>query len=231
MQEALKYYMGLPYSRVIEEKNEISGHYFMGCVKELPGCWCIADTREELYSKLDEVMEGWFEVQLENDLPIPEPVSEGCSLVTGAKRLFRSMSTLEQMEVLYCSAKYLVENPTSILNHDINEIYNNLATLVRRIDFLASNILKEYTYVAVFTPEDNGMFSVNFPDLEGCYTCGDNKEDAVKSAKDVLAMSILGYIEDGKVLPMPAKARDIKCTDVESRIGITVNLREYIDSL
>ena len=75
------------------------------------------------------------------------------------------------------------------------------------------------------------MVSVNFPDLEGCYTCGDDKEDAIKSAKDVLAMSILGYIEDGKVLPMPAKASDIECTDAESRMKITVNLREFIESV
>ena len=31
--------------------------------------------------------------------------------------------------------------------------------------------MARYAYPAVFTPEENGQFSVNFPDLESCYTC------------------------------------------------------------
>ncbi len=32
--------------------------------------------------------------------------------------------------------------------------------------------MPKYVYPAVFTPEDGGMFSVNFPDIENCFTCG-----------------------------------------------------------
>lgn len=45
-----------------------------------------------------------------------------------------------------------------------------------------------YAYPAVFTPETDGGFSVNFPDLEGCYTCGDDMPDALMMAEDVLAL-------------------------------------------
>ena len=34
--------------------------------------------------------------------------------------------------------------------------------------------MAKYVYPAIFTPEENGAFSITFPDLEGCYTCGDN---------------------------------------------------------
>ena len=32
----------------------------------------------------------------------------------------------------------------------------------------------KYVYPAVFTLEKDGSYSVEFRDLEGCYTCGDN---------------------------------------------------------
>lgn len=229
MKKDLDYYMGLPYSRVIEEKNDESGHYFYGYIKELPGCQSTSEAREEIFSSLDEAMEGWLEVKLENNVPIPEPDKES-ERVAEVKSLFTKMPRKDKMRTLYHLAGYLVENPTSLHNSKIRDIYMHAADLVNAMDCLSSEVLKEYTYVAVFTPEVGGMFSVNFPDLEGCYTCGDDKEDAIKSAKDVLAMSILGYIEDGKVLPMPAKASDIECTDAESRMKITVNLREFVES-
>ena len=37
--------------------------------------------------------------------------------------------------------------------------------------------MAKYVYPAVFTPEEKG-YSVYFPDLEGCYTCGDDLQDA-----------------------------------------------------
>ena len=44
-----------------------------------------------------------------------------------------------------------------------------------------------YLYPAIFEPED-GLYNVTFPDLEGCYTCGDDLTDAMVMAQDVLAM-------------------------------------------
>lgn len=32
--------------------------------------------------------------------------------------------------------------------------------------------MAKYVYPAIFTLEDEGGYSVFFPDLEGCYTCG-----------------------------------------------------------
>ena len=62
----VKDYMKLPYTRLVQEINDESGHYF-------DGCQSTGDTLEELYSDLDEVMESYLEVKIENNLPIPLP--------------------------------------------------------------------------------------------------------------------------------------------------------------
>ena len=66
-------YMKLPYTRIVQEMNDESGHYFYGRILELDGCQSTGDTIEELYESLNEATEGYIEVKLENNLPIPEP--------------------------------------------------------------------------------------------------------------------------------------------------------------
>lgn len=68
----------------------------------------------------------------------------------------------------------------------------------------------KYVYPAVFTPEDNGMYSVNFPDLEGCYTCGDTLEDGIEMAEDVLALVLYGYEKEDRAIPAPSERTQIK---------------------
>ncbi len=63
----------------------------------------------------------------------------------------------------------------------------------------------KYVYPAVFTPEENGQFTVNFPDLESCYTCGDDLGDALYMAEDVLAMTLVSYENNSTPIPTPSK--------------------------
>ncbi|WP_269478277.1 type II toxin-antitoxin system HicB family antitoxin [Hominibacterium faecale] len=69
----LQEYMNLPYTRVVQERNDDTGHYFYGKILELDGCQSTGSTPEELYENLNEAMEGYIEVKLERGLPIPEP--------------------------------------------------------------------------------------------------------------------------------------------------------------
>ena len=73
--------------------------------------------------------------------------------------------------------------------------------------------MKKYVYPAVFTQEDNGMYSVEFKDLESCYTCGDDINDAVLNAQDVLSMALYRYQREGKSIPEPSNIPDIKVDD------------------
>lgn len=70
-------YMKLPYTRIIQEINDESGHYFYGRIMELDGCQSTGDTLEELYTNLNEALEGYIETKLENNLEIPRPASQG----------------------------------------------------------------------------------------------------------------------------------------------------------
>lgn len=66
-------YIKLPYTRLVQEMNDDSGHYFYGRIFEPDGCQSTGDTLEELYESLNEAMEGYIEIKLENNLPVLAP--------------------------------------------------------------------------------------------------------------------------------------------------------------
>ena len=85
----------------------------------------------------------------------------------------------------------------------------------------------KYTYAAVFTPEENGMYSVSFPDIPGCYTSGDNMADAIYMAHDVLNLTLYDLEEDSKPIPKASKPQDIKTTGEEFTSIIAVDTETY----
>lgn len=74
--------------------------------------------------------------------------------------------------------------------------------------------MAKYVYPAVFTVEKSG-YSINFPDLEGCYTCGDNLEDGLEMAEDILALTLYRYEVDGKRIPDPSPLESISLSSGE----------------
>lgn len=62
-------------------------------------------------------------------------------------------------------------------------------------------------YPAVFQPEEDGGFSVFFPDIEGCNTQGDTIEESYSMAFNALGI-VLSYMED-EHLPVPKAIRVI----------------------
>ncbi len=61
---------------------------------------------------------------------------------------------------------------------------------------------REYTYTAVFEPEENGGYTVWFPALRGCLTCGATLDEA----REMAAEALQGYLEilqeDGTPIPV-----------------------------
>ncbi len=70
MEKTLEYYLGLPYT--IELKEDREAGWFVK-IKELPGCMSQGDTANEALEMIQEAMELWLEVSLEDGDPIPEP--------------------------------------------------------------------------------------------------------------------------------------------------------------
>jgi antitoxin HicB len=67
----LEYYLSLPYTIEIIPDTEDGG--YVARIKELQGCMTQADSWEELIQMIEEAKEGWLEVALEYNHPIPEP--------------------------------------------------------------------------------------------------------------------------------------------------------------
>jgi len=65
-------------------------------------------------------------------------------------------------------------------------------------------------YPAVFYPAENGAFAIEFPDLRGCVSGGDNIAEALTMASDAACGWIVDNINRGKAVPMPSNPKSIK---------------------
>ena len=69
--------------------------------------------------------------------------------------------------------------------------------------------MSKYAYPAVFAKENEG-YSVSFPDIEGCYTCGAALPEAVQMAEDALCLTLYDMDEEGAAIPEPSDIRSIQ---------------------
>lgn len=61
-----------------------------------------------------------------------------------------------------------------------------------------------YIFPAVFNYADDGI-SVSFPDLPGCFSCGDTDEEAVRMAEEAMGLHLYGMERDGDPIPKPTR--------------------------
>ena len=66
------------------------------------------------------------------------------------------------------------------------------------------------TYPACFYYEEEGGYSVEFPDLKGCITQGETLEEAMEMAEDAALGWLLDELENGKEIPAVSKIEEIK---------------------
>lgn len=69
-----------------------------------------------------------------------------------------------------------------------------------------------YIYPAIFTKEETG-YSINFPDIDSCYTMGEDLKDGLEMAEDVLSLMLSGYEKEGKVIPNPSPIERIELNE------------------
>lgn len=65
-----------------------------------------------------------------------------------------------------------------------------------------------YVFPAVFTYDDDGI-SIEFPDLPGCLSCADTTDEAIKMAKEALALHLYGMEEDNDTIPKDTPVNNI----------------------
>lgn len=80
---------------------------------------------------------------------------------------------------------------------------------------------ERYFYPAVFTYEEGQEIAIEFPDLDVA-TSGENEQDALLSARELLGCVIFGLEEDGEEIPAPTALSDISLETNERVVLIDV---------
>jgi predicted RNase H-like HicB family nuclease len=70
-------------------------------------------------------------------------------------------------------------------------------------------ILDKYLYFAIFTPCEEGGYTITFNDLKGCITECDDIDEGIINAQEVLELHLFGMEEDNDIIPNPSKPEDI----------------------
>lgn len=73
----------------------------------------------------------------------------------------------------------------------------------------------KYIYPAIFEQDNNKIYLVSFPDLDGCYTDGKTLEEALENAEDLLNLKLWDMEEKEEDIPVPSDPRKIKTAKTE----------------
>ena len=85
-----------------------------------------------------------------------------------------------------------------------------------------------YIYPAVFYQEEDGRYSVIFPDLNDLATFRDNLGDAFAMAQEACGQYLFTSLRDGEALPAPTPIDAVTKDDDAALVNlIYVNLDEY----
>ncbi len=91
--------------------------------------------------------------------------------------------------------------------------------------------MAKYIYPAIFSPEEKGMFSINFPDIEGCFTCGDGLEHGMRMANDALCLMLVDMEDNRKEIPSASRINDLKVDGEDFATLISVDTTVYRNTL
>lgn len=84
--------------------------------------------------------------------------------------------------------------------------------------------MRKVTYFAVFEPTDGGGYSIYFPDVPGCISCGDNLEHAHKMAAEALGLHLYAVEKDKQGYPAVSKVLHIEPETAEGYLVSPVTI-------
>lgn len=82
------------------------------------------------------------------------------------------------------------------------------------------------SYPALFHKEEDGSYWVEFPEFAGG-TQGDDLEEAMKNAREMLESVLAAYLDDGMELPVPSDMEELTVEDGFASL-IQVDPRPFI---
>ena len=76
-----------------------------------------------------------------------------------------------------------------------------IITMIRITICIGENMKENYVYPAVFTKTEQGNIEITFLDFPEIIAEASSTDEALKTAQEALAISILGYLEEKRELP------------------------------
>lgn len=83
-----------------------------------------------------------------------------------------------------------------------------------------------YVFPAIFDYAEDGI-SIEFPDLPGCLPCAKTTEEAIKNAKEAMALHLWGMEKDGDPIPEPTPVDKIQVRENQAVMLIEVYMPLY----
>lgn len=90
---------------------------------------------------------------------------------------------------------------------------------------------KSYAYLAIFTREADGRYSVRFPQLDGCFTEGDSFEEARRMAVDAMSLHLYGMEQDGEEIPAADLSAAVETGANEMAVPVTAWMTPFRDEM
>jgi len=73
--------------------------------------------------------------------------------------------------------------------------------------------MAKYSYPAIFESEDDGGYTIYFPDVEGCYTQAEDIAEGIENAGDALCLMLYELEKQGKEIPKSSNVKDIEADE------------------
>lgn len=101
--------------------------------------------------------------------------------------------------------------------------------------------MSEYVYPAIFHPNDDGSFSITFPDLPGCISEGKSLGNAIYMAQSALTQWIEYLVDKKQAIPAASNFEGLKisqgeftnliCADIKDSRAVkrTVSIPKWMD--
>ena len=68
-------------------------------------------------------------------------------------------------------------------------------------------------FPSYFRHVESGGYSIDFPDLPGCVSAGDDLEEALAMAREALSLHLFGMLEDGDGIPTASDPATLPAED------------------
>jgi len=89
--------------------------------------------------------------------------------------------------------------------------------------------MAKYAYPAIFEEEQEGGYSIYFPDIDGCYTQSEDIADGIEKASDALCLMLYDLEKQGATIPKCSNIKDIETTKPNIVTMIACDTRFYKD--